>query len=259
MWCFSHCLFLVSSFEEGYFWKLFIRFVVGWTFTKPFWLERSFLPQTAYNLTTKRNAFLLTIPTCTDLPIGFTQTTALMFVWNLRASIGSLCSIFLKNAGIRVTIANPQMGKSCKGQQGRYQGFQVDRWSVSLRTCSRKFYSTKEYSHSSWIYPLPLQAGFYEKQLEKPFLKCIYCLQRCSWFFSFGYVWKICNCNYRLLDIRKYLWSGILCLSFITLFEKEVRFRAWIHWRIFDYRWTKASYADCALASWLYYGYDCTG
>ena len=96
---------------------MFIRFVVGWTFTKPFWLERSFLPQTAHNLTTKRNAFLLTIPTCTALPIGFTQTTALMFVWNLRASIGSLCSIFLKNAGIRVTIANPKWVKAVKGNK----------------------------------------------------------------------------------------------------------------------------------------------
>ncbi len=53
-----------------------------WTFTRPFWSERLFPPQTAYNLTTRRNAFLLTILICTALPIGFTQITALTFVWN---------------------------------------------------------------------------------------------------------------------------------------------------------------------------------
>ena len=45
-----------------------------------------------------KTTFLLTIPTCTVLPIGFTQTTAPMFVWSPRANIGFPCLTFSKNA-----------------------------------------------------------------------------------------------------------------------------------------------------------------
>ena len=70
-----------------------------------------------------------------------------------------------------------QVGKSCKRKQVRHQGFQVDRGSVPFRSCSRQLYSVKKYSYSPWIYPLPLQVNFNEKQWEKPFSKCLYRLQ----------------------------------------------------------------------------------
>ncbi len=58
--------------------------------TKHFWWERLFPLQTVFSLTTKRNAFLPTIQIYIVSPLGFTRTTASMFVWNLQASIDGM-------------------------------------------------------------------------------------------------------------------------------------------------------------------------
>ena len=121
MWWFSHCLFLVSQFEEGYFfWKLFIRFVVAWRSQVLF--VRRLSHWTNCGLITKRNAFLLTIPICALCRLASLK----QLPWRLYGIHGQILGSRVQHSWRTkhpCDHCQPQMGKSRKGQQGWYQGF----------------------------------------------------------------------------------------------------------------------------------------
>jgi hypothetical protein len=80
-----------------------------------FSLPQSLLHRELTHIIQKRDSLLLAIPFCNSSS-GLLTITAIMYLWNLPESIGSLLLTFLKDI-VHITVANPKWVKAIKGNK----------------------------------------------------------------------------------------------------------------------------------------------
>ena len=110
----------------------------------------------------------------------------------------------LEERNVHVTIANPKRVKAVKGNKDDTKDSKWIGDLFRLGLVPSSFIPLKDIRIPSRVYTISLQIGFN----EKPFSKCLYCLQRSFRFRRLGYVRQIRNCNYGLPHSVRYLRSG---------------------------------------------------